>query len=96
MPESAMPAEVRDNAALHRFEMKVDGHVAFIRYRREPGRIVLVHTEVPAALGGRGVGKRLVQATLDLVRARGERIEPVCPFVVAWLKRHPEYDDLRA
>jgi predicted GNAT family acetyltransferase len=51
---------------------------------------------VPAELGGRGIGKRLVQATLDLIRSRGEKIEAICPFVVAWMKRHPEYDDLRA
>jgi predicted GNAT family acetyltransferase len=90
-----MPDEIRDNAQLHRFEMEVDGHVAFIRYRREAGRIVLIHTEVPAELGARGIGKKLVQGTLDLIRTRGEKIEPVCPFVAAWLKRHPEYDDLR-
>lgn len=91
-----MTEEISDNAQLHRFEMRVDGHVAFIRYRREPGRVVLVHTEVPAELGGQGVGKRLVKGTLDLIRARGERVEPVCPFVAAWMKRHPDYDDLRA
>jgi predicted GNAT family acetyltransferase len=91
-----MTDSLRDNPQLHRFEMEVDGHVAFIRYRREPGRIVLIHTEVPAELGGRGIGKTLVQGTLDLIRARGEKIEPVCPFVAAWMKRHPEYDDLRA
>jgi predicted GNAT family acetyltransferase len=91
-----MTDSLRDNPQLHRFEMEVDGHVAFIRYRREPDRIVLIHTEVPAELGGRGIGKTLVQGTLDLIRARGEKIEPVCPFVAAWMKRHPEYDDLRA
>jgi predicted GNAT family acetyltransferase len=90
-----MPEEVRDNAQLHRFEMEVDGHVAYIRYRRAPDRVALIHTEVPAELGGQGVGKRLVQATLDLIRSRGEKIEAICPFVVAWLKRHPEYGDLR-
>jgi predicted GNAT family acetyltransferase len=91
-----MQEEVRDNADLHRFEMEVDGHVAHIRYRRRPDRVALIHTEVPAELGGRGVGKRLVQGTLDLIRSRGEKIEAVCPFVIAWMKRHPEYDDLRA
>ena len=91
-----MAEEVRDNAELHRFEMEVDGHLAYIRYRREPGKVALIHTEVPAALGGQGVGKRLVQATLEAIRSEGAKVVPVCPFVVAWMKRHPEYDDLRA
>lgn len=91
-----MNAAVTDNAALHRYEMKVDGHTAYIRYRRELGVVTLIHTEVPAELGGQGVGKTLVQATLDLIRASGEKVVPVCPFVAAWMKRHPEYDDLRA
>jgi predicted GNAT family acetyltransferase len=91
-----MTDDVRDNAELHRFEMEVDGHVAYIRYRRQPDRVALIHTEVPAELGGQGVGKRLVQGTLDLIRSRGERIEAICPFVIAWMKRHPEYDDLLA
>jgi len=91
-----MSDDVHDNAALHRYEMTVDGHTAFIRYRREPGVVTLIHTEVPAELGGRGIGKVLVQATLDLIRASGEKVVPVCPFVAAWMKRHAEYDDLRA
>ncbi|MBN8995771.1 MAG: N-acetyltransferase [Rhizobiales bacterium] len=91
-----MADDVRDNRNLHRFEMQVDGHVAYIRYRREPGTVTLIHTEVPAELGGRGIGKALVQGTLDLIRTAGEKVVPICPFVVAWMKRHPEYDDLRA
>src|SRR5438105_2345749 len=52
--ETAMANEVRDNGARSRYELDVDGHIAFVDYRLRPDRIVLVHTEVPSELGGRG------------------------------------------
>jgi predicted GNAT family acetyltransferase len=51
---------------------------------------------VPPAFEGRGVGSQLVRGALELVRARGERVVPVCGFVAAWMRRHPEFDPLRA
>ena len=54
----------------------------------------LLHAEVPPALGGRGLGTRLVREALELIRSRGERIVPVCPFVVSFVARHAEYASL--
>lgn len=80
----------------HRYEMQVEGQVAFINYRRE-GRIVsLTHAEVPAALNGRGIGSALVRGTLEQIKAAGDQVRPLCSFVVAYMGRHPEYDSLRA
>jgi predicted GNAT family acetyltransferase len=88
---------VRDNPTLARYEMDVDGGgVAFIRYRRVDGVVSLLHAEVPAALRGRGLGSRMTRATLDLIRARGDRVIARCPFVAAYLDAHPELRDLRA
>ena len=87
---------VRDNKALHRFELDADGHVAFVTYRMGKNVITLVHTEVPKALSGKGIGSRLVRGTLDLVRAAGLKLVPVCPFVAAYIEKHPEYRDLVA
>jgi predicted GNAT family acetyltransferase len=56
--------------------------------------IVLVHTEVAASAEGHGLGSRLVAGALDDIRARGLRLVPVCPFVTAYLRRHPEQQDL--
>jgi uncharacterized protein len=70
--------------------------VGEILYRTRPGVIVLVHTEVAPVAKGRGLGSRLVTAALDDIRARGLRLVPICPFVRAYLGRHPEYGDLLA
>ncbi len=88
--------DVRDNPAASRFELPLpDGALAFIDYRLRDGAYWLVHAEVPPAWEGRGVGSRLVQGTLEQVRAAGGRVRPVCSFVVAWMRRHPEFDALR-
>lgn len=85
---------VTDNPARNRFELTVEGITAHIDYERTPGRIVFIHTIVPEALGGKGVGSRLVKAALDMVRAEGLRLVPKCPFVAAYIEKHSEYRDL--
>jgi uncharacterized protein len=88
---------VRDNPELQRYEAVVEGELAgSIYYREREGELVLVHTEVEKGFEGQGIGGRLVAATLDDIRARGLRMRPFCPFVRAYLERHPEYDDLIA
>ena len=87
---------VKDNPALGRFEMGSGDGTAFVEYRRAGDRIVLVHTEVPEALSGKGVGSKLVSGTLDAVRAEGLKVVPRCEFVAAYIGRHPEYRDLQA
>ncbi len=87
--------EVVDDPERLRYELRVGGGVAgFIAYRREPGAVVLVHTEVDRAYEGRGLGSRLVKGALDDVRARGLGVAPLCPFVALYLRRHPEEADL--
>jgi len=85
---------LRDNTEEHRYELDVDGEIATVYYRLAPGVITLVHTEVPEALGGRGIGSKLVRAVLEDVRARGLKVVPRCPFVTAWMGKHPEFNDL--
>jgi predicted GNAT family acetyltransferase len=98
MSDVEVEVEVVDNPELHRFEARVDGAVAgMIVYRERPDdRLVLLHTEVDEALEGKGIGSRLAAGALDDIRSRGLTITPVCPFVSAYLKRHPEYADLVA
>lgn len=74
-----------------------DGRVVGeIRYTLDADRITLVHTEVDPSAEGTGVGSQLVKGALDDIRVRGLGLVPLCPFVAAFIRRHPEYDDLRA
>jgi predicted GNAT family acetyltransferase len=91
-----MTATVRDNTQSHRFELEIDDHVAKAWYRRQGNVVTFTHTEVPEELGGKGVGSRLAKGALDKVRAAGERVVAVCPFIAAYIKRHREYADLLA
>ena len=91
-----MAEQFRDNEASNRFELDVDGAIAFVAYRKTPGAITLVHTEVPPELGGKGVGSRVARATLDAVRAQGRRLTVECKFIRGFMGNHPEYNDLLA
>ena len=92
----ATPEQVRDNPALHRFELTLDGVTAFAEYTRAPGTITFVHTLVPDALGGRGVGTALARGALNLVRSSGEKVIVKCPFIAAFIEKNKEYQDLLA
>ena len=85
---------VTNNPAHHRYELAVDGHIAATYYSIADGVITFIHTEVPPELGGRGIGSKLVQGALDQVRASGMKVIADCPFVKAWIGKHPEYKDL--
>jgi len=91
-----MSDDVHDNPARNRFELDLDGHTAFATYRRDGGVLAILHTEVPKALNGRGIGSQLVRGLLEIARAEGLKIKPLCPFVVAYMDKHPEYTDVRA
>lgn len=87
---------VRDNPAEGRFEAVVDGQLAVATYDIEGDRITFTHTIVPEALEGRGVGSALVKTALASARERGLKVVPLCSFVAAYIKRHPELKDLLA
>lgn len=89
-----MTSQVHDNPAKSRFELAVDGHVAFINYRQMPAKLVLVHTEVPKELGGRGIGSALAKGAFALLRARGLKAEIHCEFLQGYLQKHPDYADV--
>jgi predicted GNAT family acetyltransferase len=91
-----MPSAVRDNTALSRFELDADGVTAFMNYRLAGGVIRLEHTETPPQARGRGVASRLTAGVLEIVRKRGLKVVPRCPFVRAYLAQHPEFSDVLA
>jgi len=84
-----MSSNVIDNTAQSQFELTVDGQTAVLVYERTPDALSLIHTEVPAALRGRGLAEQLVKAALERGRADGLRIVAICPYVRTYLRKHP-------
>ena len=89
-----MTDKVRDNTQRGRFELDADGHTAVAYYRRAPGTITFTHTEVPPALAGKGVGSRLAQGALEIVRGEGLKVIAECPFIAGFIAKHPEFNDV--
>ena len=85
---------VRDNKALSRFELDVEGGLAFANYRLMQSAVVITHTETPHALRGRGIASKLVKGALELIRADGMKVVAGCGFVADYLQEHPEFKDL--
>lgn len=94
MAEEQTPVEIVRNEAEERFEAPVAGDLAYLTYTLDGGKLFLLHTEVPPAAEGRGLGGRLVRAALDHARAEGLKVVPFYPFARAYLHRHAEYADL--
>jgi predicted GNAT family acetyltransferase len=84
------PRQVTDNQAASRFELRADGSLAELLYRRVGNRLVLIHTEVPVELEGSGIGGALVAAAVDRAAREGMTLVPLCPFARGWLQRHPD------
>jgi uncharacterized protein len=91
-----MSNAVTDNTALNRYELITDGGIAFVRYRTSEKIRTFTHAEVPKALEGHGLGSALAQGALELARTQGYRIVPQCPFIAAFIGKHPEFRDLVA
>ena len=87
--EGATAADVRDNREASRFEIATDTGIAFLDYVRKADSLILVHTEVPEALRGRGLAHVLAAAGLDTARREGLGVVAQCPFVRRYLREHP-------
>ena len=85
------------NEERHRYEFRLDGGVAYVEY--EPAansRYRLTHTIVPPQFEGQGIGRELVESTLEALREQGVRIIPECTFIIRYIQRHPEWEPLLA
>ena len=88
------PVQVTNNAADSQFELHADGRVATLGYSERDGKIYLIHTEVPKPLEGRGYASALARTALEYAKDNDLVVVPYCPFVRAYLQRHPEYAPL--
>ena len=94
MPPEADNIAVTNNELASQFEAKADGNTALLTYKRMGNSIIFDHVEVPAALEGRGIASKLARTALELARMEHLEVVPVCPYVVGYLRKHAEYQDL--
>jgi uncharacterized protein len=91
MKEEYANLELIKNEKAEQFEMAVDGHTAFIVYKEDHFIITLLHTEVPPELEGRGVATAIIEKTLNYIEKNHLRLIPLCPFIITYIKRHPQW-----
>lgn len=85
-----MDLEIRHDRGAHRFETEVDGHHGKLDYQLADGVMVITHTGVPAAVGGRGIAAQLVRRAFDTAREEGWKVRAACSYAQAYAERHPE------
>ncbi|GGB55709.1 N-acetyltransferase [Deinococcus soli (ex Cha et al. 2016)] len=92
---TGMTTQVRRNDDTQRYEL-TDGTrtLGFAEFRPVGNAVMLPHTEVEEGHEGEGLGSQLARAALDDIRAQGKLVLPMCPFIAAYIRRHPEYNDL--
>ena len=88
--------EIVHNASASRFETRVDGLLCVADYRLRGDTMIMPHTEVPPALRGHGIAASLVAAALAWAREQGLKVDPRCSYVAAYMRRHPDTQDLLA
>lgn len=85
------------NELMQRFELEVDGKVAILEYReQDPNVLAFTHTFVPPELRGRNLAAQLTRFALEDARKQGKKVVPQCSYVVTFMKRNKEYDELRS
>ena len=91
-----MSRSIENNTALQRFEWVEDGILSVLDYQLQDGVMVITHTGVSEAVGGRGIAADLTKYALGTARDNGWTVRPQCSYAAAYMKRHPEYADLLA
>lgn len=94
--ETGMNFEIRHDADAQRFETTVEGALSELDYRLAGATMTITHTGVPPQLEGRGIASALTQAAMEMARANGWKVVPACSYAAAWLRRHPQFAELRA
>lgn len=94
MKDKFISLPLTKNEAKSRFELDVDGHIAFIDYKETSSTIALIHTEAPSELEGTGAAAALVEKTLNYIKESGKKVSPYCPYVFAYIKKNPEWKSL--
>ena len=88
--------EVVHNPEKKRFEMQLGDQIAMVKYILGSSEMIFTHTEVPEAFEGHGVASKMAKVAIEYAKEKGMRIRPMCPYIAAYIKRHPEYQSITA
>ncbi len=91
-----MDNPIQHDANAHRFNTVVDGVTGYVEYEMTGDVMTITHTVVPSAIGGRGIAGAVVKAALDHARGEGWNVVPQCSYADTWMRKHPDYETLRA
>ena len=94
MPIDPDSLEIHHNTQAERFEIRLGEHLAVLEYHLDGSNLFFTHTGVPPVLEGQGIGSRLARAGLEYAKEKAYRVIPLCSFIGAYIRRHPEYRDL--
>ncbi|WP_435354877.1 GNAT family N-acetyltransferase [Emticicia sp. SJ17W-69] len=86
--------EIIQNHEKKRFEIHVEGKIAFQEYIQTEKDFIITHTEVPQSLEGRGLGSLLAKNALEYTEKAGLKMMPLCPFMATYIAKHREYEHL--
>jgi predicted GNAT family acetyltransferase len=86
--------DVQHDPTVHKFFARVEGREGELKYRQDGGRMEILSTTVPAAIGGRGIAAQLVKTALEFARSNGWRVKPTCSYAAAYIRQHPGYADM--
>lgn len=89
-----MTTAITHDIAGHKFTTNIDGHEGYVDYDAGEGRIVITHTVVPSAIGGRGIAGELVKQALEFARSEGLKVVPQCSYAAEYIRKHPDYAHL--
>ena len=89
-----MAGDVTENSDKGRFELDVGGQTVFARYARHGSMLVIPYVEAPPPLRGTGAASQLMRGVMEIARAEGLTVRPLCGYASAWIRRHKEYHDL--
>ncbi len=86
-----MAIDIKNNPTAHRFETTINGKTAFVDYKLRPGIMAVLHTKVPKELEGQGIAAAMTKFVLEYIAAEKLQLVPYCPYMRAYLQKHPEY-----
>ncbi|QPC85228.1 N-acetyltransferase [Phototrophicus methaneseepsis] len=86
--------EVKNNPEKNRFEVILGDQIAMVQYMIAGKNIVFTHTEVPPEFEGKGIAGKMARVALDFAKDEGYRVQALCPFIAAYVRRHPEYQTI--